>query len=53
MAKTINWSGPGWLVIAGGVVGYIVAVKLIERRFHRLPWYKKVLLALVQKLPGR
>ena len=43
----------GVMILAGAVVGYVIAIKLIERRFRRLPWDKKVLLVLVQKLPGR
>ena len=41
------------LLLAGVAVGYVIAIKLIERRFRRLPWYKKALLVAVQMLPGR
>lgn len=51
--EKINWSGPGVLLIAGAAIGYVVAIKMIERRFRRLPWYKKALLLIIHKLPGR
>ncbi len=41
------------LLLAGIAVGYVVAIKMIERRFRRLPWYKRALLVAVQMLPGR
>ncbi len=45
-------TGP-MLLIAGVTLGYVIAIKLIERRFRRLPWYKRALLVVVQMLPGR
>lgn len=36
----------------GAVVGFVACKKLIERKFYQLPWYKRILLFIVHKLPG-
>jgi len=43
----------GPALLAGIAIGYVVAIKMIERRYRRLPWYKKALLGLVHLIPGR